>query len=228
MNNLEIKKFAQMIADDSKVLMINLLMDGGFHTVNELAKSAQIKPHTASYHLKRMLDENFLTMEKHGRFHYFKLTNQDFAQFFESIGAITPTKPARYLSQHLEMEKMIMARTCYDHLAGKLGVCITQYLLEKNYLNYSGEEVHVTTEGSYFFEKQGIDLLMLKKQKRQFCRMCLDWSERRHHIAGSLGHAIYDLFITKKWIIKSPKSRAVILTQQGLFEINNGWGLDLE
>lgn len=227
MTDSKVTAFAQIITEASKVAMINLLMDGEFHTVNELARSAKIKPHTASYHVKKMKELGILTMEKHGRFHYYQLTNQEFAQFFEAIGAVTVVAPVRYLSQREEAKKMVEGRTCYDHLAGQLGVSVTQYLLDQDYLGYSNGEATLTSEGEQFLVNEGINVADLRKKKRQFCRMCLDWSERKHHVAGSIGHALFHLFLQKQWIAKSEKSRAVLLTHKGLKEIKSKWGLDL-
>lgn len=227
MTDSQVTAFAQIIAETSKVAMINLLMDGEFHTVNELARSAKIKPHTASYHVKNMKELGLLTMEKHGRFHYYQLANQEFAQFFEAIGAVTEVVPVRYLSQREEAKKMIEGRTCYDHLAGQLGVSVTQYLLDKDYLSYVDQDVHLTIQGEKFLMSEGINVEELRKQKRQFCRMCLDWSERKHHIAGSVGHALFDLFLCNQWIVKSEKSRAVLLTNKGIEEMKQKWALDL-
>lgn len=223
----QVTAFAQMITEPSKVAMINLLMDGEFHTVNELARSAKIKPHTASYHVKRMKELGILIMEKHGRFHYYQLVNQEFAQFFEAIGAVTEVAPVRYLSQREEAKKMVEGRTCYDHLAGQLGVSVTQHFLDQGYLSYTKGKAELTSQGEQFLANEGIDVDELRKQKRQFCRMCLDWSERKHHVAGSVGRALFDLFLQKQWIIKSKKSRAIHLTDKGRAEIKAKWGLDL-
>lgn len=223
----QVTGFAQIITEPSKVAMVNLLMDGEFHTVNELARSAKIKPHTASYHVKRMKEMGILTMEKHGRFHYYQLANQEFAQFFEAIGAVAEVEPVRYLSQREEAKKIAAGRTCYDHLAGQLGVNVTQYLLDHDYLRYSNGKAELTSQGEQFLVNEGINVDELRKQKRQFCRLCLDWSERKHHVAGSVGQALFDLFLQKQWLIKSEKSRAVYLTDKGKAEIRIKWGLEL-
>lgn len=221
------KEFAKLVNNESKIAMIQLLMSKKFYTVNELARAAKIKPHTASYHLKKMQGLQLITMEKHGRFHYYQLIDQEFAAFFESISSIAPAPPVRYLSRKKEVQEITLGRTCYDHLAGKLGVHITNYLLENGYLVQNNKEAYVTEKGSQFFNEQGIDLDALKKQKRIFCSMCLDWSERTHHVSGSVGHALYQLFLNNQWIVKSKQNRSVTLTKKGVQEVKAAWGLDL-
>lgn len=223
MISLNTKEYAKIVADKSKVLMMNLLMSSEFYTVNELARAAKIKPHTASYHLKKMQALDLVTMEKHGRFHYYQLTNQEFASFFESIGAITPPPAVRYLSQKQEMTEITLGRTCYDHLAGKLGVALTDYLMDNQYMSYENSQVTITPLGQKFLEQQGLDLEELKRRKRNYCSMCLDWSERRHHVSGSLGHALYELFLKNHWITKSKKNRSVTLTAKGRKELKDLW-----
>ncbi|MGX2946554.1 ArsR/SmtB family transcription factor [Enterococcus alishanensis] len=228
MNSKNTKKYAQIIMEDSKIAMINLLMSGKFHTVNEIAKAAKIKPHTASYHLKNMLSLNIVMMEKHGRFHYYKLIDENFAAFYESVCGITAPEPENYLSKKIASEKMTQARTCYDHLAGKLGVSVTQFLIKKDYLNCSGKSAKLTEKGKIFLENQKIDLIKLSQQKRLFCHICLDWSERDYHISGAVGHAIYQLFLENGWIVKDKNTRAVILTDKGILELKEQWDLEVD
>lgn len=228
MDQSKTQKFANIINDESRVAMINLLMSNQFYTVTELAKVAKIKTHTASYHLKKMMELDLVIMEKHGRFHYYQLSNQEFAEFFEGIGAVAPTPKVRYLSQQIESQKLTQARTCYDHLAGNLGVVITEFLLEKEYVVRLEKGLLVTEAGEDFLEKNNINVSELKNKKRNFCGLCLDWSERKHHISGSVGNAIYELFLRNQWIIKSEKSRAVILTDKGKEEIKKDWGISFD
>ena len=228
MNSGKTKKYAQIVTEDSKIAMINLLMSGKFHTVNELANAAKIKSHTASYHLKNMLALEILSMEKHGRFHYYKLIDEEFAAFYESVCGIVPPEPIRYLSKKNESEKLTAARTCYDHLAGKLGVTITKYLVENGYLVCSSKSAKLTDDGIKFLEAKGIDLVSLEQKKRNFCSVCLDWSEREYHISGSVGHAIYQLFVNNEWILKDDYTRAVMITDKGFADLEKHWKLKLK
>ncbi|AWI03435.1 ArsR/SmtB family transcription factor [Clostridium drakei] len=213
--NPQISQLAEILADKSRSTILMVMMDGEFHTVNELAKTAGIKPHTASYHLAKLTELQWVAMEKHGRFHYYQIINKELAKMLESFLQMSPLKSPRSLNQSIENQMLYSGRICYDHLAGKIGVQLTNWLLKKNYIIKSESGWSLSIEGEKFFESNGVNIELLKKGKRCYCRMCLDWSERKHHVAGSVGKALMNMFFNNQWIERTGTSRAIKLTIKG-------------
>ncbi|HFE9851567.1 ArsR/SmtB family transcription factor [Enterococcus sp. DIV1420a] len=212
----DVSNFIKIIKDNSRQLMLDTLMDGRFHTVHELAKSANINHHTASYHLKKLYDLNWVVVEKHGRFRYYQLKNEEVAIIFEYLTNFSPAEPIHHLSKKISQEKLHYARTCYDHLAGFIGVQINNRLLEYGYLEKCNNKWIITELGQKFFnDTLDINTSKLEHEKRQFCRACLDWSERKHHLAGSIGKAMLESFIKKGFVVLEDGSRAVLITTKG-------------
>lgn len=206
---------ASLLSESSRATILASLMDGRFHTASELAYMAAIKPQTASFHLTKLVDGKLITVEKQGRHRYFQLANEEIAQFIESFLAISPFPEVRSLKQSSQMKLLQEARTCYDHLAGKLGVALTDSMLKKGYLEKVDKEFVVTASGEQFFIDFGIDLKELKKKRRSFSSVCLDWSERRHHLAGALGHGLLTRFLDLGWVTRVPSIRAIKITDVG-------------
>lgn len=213
---------ADILSDRSRMTIIDLLMDGKGHTVNELAKAALIGSQTTSYHLKKLMTLGWISMEKHGRFHYYFLSKHEVAELFEHWGNFSPIQKINHLSQKETYKKLYSGRTCYDHLAGKIGVQLTDWLLNKDYIIKDQETYDLSYAGEQFFiNKIGLNIRELRKEKRVFCRMCLDWSERRHHLAGTLGKAFANYLFSQNIIKKDKKNRAVKLTENGRLYLEN-------
>lgn len=223
----QVSQLAEILADKSRCTILMVMMDGEFHTVNELARAAGIKSHTASYHLAKLIELKWLAMEKHGRFHYYQIRNEELAQMLELWLQVSPLKPSRSLNQSIESQKLYFGRTCYDHLAGKIGVQITDWLLEKSYIVKTETGWDLSIEGENFFESNEVNIELLKKENRCYCRMCLDWSERKHHIAGSIGKALMNMFFKNQWIERTGDSRAIKLTDKGKEHLSEKWKIDI-
>ena len=213
--NPNMAEVASLLGETSRATMLASLMDGRYHTASELAYMANIKPQTASFHLAKLVEGNLLIVEKQGRHRYFQLANEDIAQFLETFLAISPPPEIRSLKQSSQMKFLQEARTCYDHLAGKLGVHLTESMVDSGYLQKEQNEYVVTSEGVAFFTQFGLDLKNLKRKRRSFCHACLDWSERRHHLAGALGHGLLIHFLELEWITRVPTIRAIKVTEKG-------------
>lgn len=202
-----------LIGEPARALMLAALMDGRARTATELAGEAAVTRQTASAHLAKLTEQGLLAMEKQGRHRYYRIRGADVASALETLmvlgdrqartGAAHPASPER------------QARTCYDHLAGRLGVALLDALCAKGYLEIRDSQVSLSRPGEALFTGLGIDPAALKRQRRSFARMCLDWSERRNHLAGSLGRALLDHFLDQDWIRRRPGSRAVTLTARG-------------
>lgn len=223
----DVSQMAEILADKSRCMILSTLLDNCFHTVTELARASGIKSHTASYHLKKLTELNWIRMEKHGRFHYYRLCNKEVADVLEQWLTLAPLKPGRSLSQSIENTKLFRARLCYDHVAGELGVMLTDWLIRCGYLVQTEENGwSLSPTGESFLEEQGTDIAALQGQKRTYCRLCLDWSERRHHVAGSVGDEIRRLLLEQRWVVKHTSNRSLVLTPEGRTGLQDRWGVD--
>ncbi len=228
MMNPNISKIASLLSDSTRSAILLSLMDGRIHPASELAFLAKVKPQTASFHLHKMLEANLINVEKHGRHRYYKLINSDVAKVIEQMLSISPNSPVTSFRESREKEAIHFARTCYDHLAGYLGVQITNSLLEQGFIKKVDLNFEVTPEGIEFFRDFGINLEEQKKKRRAFARCCLDWSERQHHLAGALGNALLLKMIERQWITRTPKIRAVKVTPTGKIELQKLFKFDYE
>ncbi|PFE01066.1 transcriptional regulator [Bacillus cereus] len=213
--NVNAAKIASLISDTSRATILIQLLDGRPHPATELAHAAKIKPQTASFHLQKLYEAEIIDVEKHGRHRYYKITNHTIAESLEKILYLAPPEQIQSLKQSKETREIQYARTCYDHLAGKLGVEITNSLLNNNILVKENLQFEVTKEGQLFFKEFGIDLDSLYRKRRAFSKCCLDWTERQHHIAGALGKAILERMLEQNWVTKAPKTRAIHVTHLG-------------
>ncbi len=202
------------------------LLDGRAYTATELATSANISLQSASGHLKKMTSMNILTVEKQGRHRYFKFANDQVAQVVESMASLIPLTSEYQKIKPPQLTNFTYARTCYDHLAGHLGIQITQALLKQQIIKTFEKEYVVTEYGKKWFQKLGIDIANIKRQKRSFAYQCLDWSERKHHIGGALGASLLEKMTSENWIRKRPHSREVILTSKGKSELKKKLNLE--
>ncbi|MCE0742177.1 ArsR/SmtB family transcription factor [Bacillus sp. G16] len=213
--NPNIAKISSLLSDPSRSSILLSLMDGRIHPAGELAYLANIKPQTASFHLNKLLEAKLISVEKHGRHRYYRLSNSEAASVIEQLLSIAPKEKVTSLKDSKEKSDLHFARTCYDHLAGYVGVQITNSLVEQGMLKKVDLNFEVTSEGSLFFSNFGINEEQQRNKRRAFARCCLDWSERQHHLAGALGNALLVRMLEEKWIVRMPKTRAVKITQSG-------------
>ncbi|TYS21963.1 winged helix-turn-helix transcriptional regulator [Bacillus subtilis] len=213
--NPNIAKISSLLLDPSRSSILLSLMDGRIHPAGELAYLANIKPQTASFHLNKLLEAKLISVEKHGRHRYYRLSNSEAASVIEQLLSIAPKEKVTSLKDSKEKSDLHFARTCYDHLAGYVGVQITNSLVEQGMLKKVDLNFEVTSEGSLFFSNFGINEEQQRNKRRAFARCCLDWSERQHHLAGALGNALLVRMLEEKWIVRMPKTRAIKITQSG-------------
>ena len=225
--NPNMAEIAALLGETSRATILASMMDGRFHTASELAYMAAIKPQTASFHLAKLVEGKLIKVEKQGRHRYFQLAGEDIAQFLESFLAISPPPEVRSLKQSSQIKLLQDARTCYDHLAGKLGVQLTESMLKAGYLTLEGKQFVLTDEGILFFTTFGIDLTALKRKRRSFSHACLDWSERRYHLAGALGCELLNQFFNFGWLLRVPSIRAIKVTEKGKIGFKEVFHLDL-
>lgn len=207
---------AFLIADAARAAMLMVLADGRALPAGELAYAAGVTPQTASSHLTKLLDGGLLAVEKQGRHRYYRLAGPQVALALESLASIGTPRTIRRRSRGRDAEKLRFARCCYDHLAGQVGVAITQALLARGFLSAEPDKrFAVTDQGAAWFEAFGLDLDATRPGRHGVARQCLDWTERQHHLAGPLGVALLDLLCTKGWLTRSRTSRSVQVTPAG-------------
>ncbi len=184
-----IAEVASLIGDVARANMLSALMGGQALTAGELAQQAGVTAQTTSGHLAKMLEAQLITVEKQGRHRYYRLASADVATALHALMAVAASGPARYRPLGPRDAALRLARTCYDHMAGRLAVAITDRLTADGSIRLADGAGVVSEEGRRFFCDLGIDLEPAAGTQRPLCRTCLDWSERRPHLAGRLGAA---------------------------------------
>ncbi len=208
----ELATIGRLIADPTRAEILCALMDGRAHTGGELARHAQVSASTASEHLSKLLDATLVCVEPQGRHRYFRLADQKTAELLELLGAVsTPLTPDHSSSTR----QLAHARSCYDHLAGQVAAEMYGHLISTSKLAVEDGAATLTAPGRLFFEGLGINVDAALKAKRPTVRPCLDWTERRHHLAGSLGAALFDMMLAEKWIKRGQRPRSIQFTTKG-------------
>lgn len=218
---------AALIGEPSRVAILMNLLSGKALPASELARSARITPQTASFHLAKLVEGGLLTSETYGRHKYYRLASAEVAHALEALQTIASPKPVRSLRESDQLKALQYCRTCYDHLAGTVGVALTDRLLALSYMEESGKDFVLSTEGKKRLHEFGVHVEGKPKNRRHFARQCLDWSERRHHLAGSLGASLTERLFELKWIERLPGGRAVRLTDAGRDGLFAEFGLQL-
>ncbi len=230
---------AALVGDPARANMLASLMDGRALTAKELAHAAGITPQTASSHLARLTDGGLLAVEKQGRHRYHRLASASVAHMLESIMSVAADrgktdgprlKAIRVGPRDKELRRI---RTCYDHLAGQLAVQLADTMVERGHIDLSPDGGAVTESGLEFLRTLGVDLEKDHTRTRvgsglTFCRPCLDWSERRPHIAGAVGAAICQTCFSRGWLRKRDGTRAVAMTQAGQLAFRKAFDLAID
>jgi DNA-binding transcriptional ArsR family regulator len=211
----DIALIGSLIGDPARANMLTALMGGQALTPTELAAHAGITLQTASSHLAKLEAGGLLTQRKQGRHRYYALSEDEVGLMLESLMGFAAS---RGLTRHRPGPKdpaLRKARVCYNHLAGDYGVRLLDSLVAAQQIEMMGDDLALTDAGRVRVEALGIDYAMLQKSRRPICRTCLDWSERRSHLAGSLGEALLTLFIDRGWARREKDSRAVRFSDKG-------------
>src|SRR5437879_7106589 len=185
-----IAEVAALVGDPARATMVSALLDGRALTASELATAARITPQTASTHLGKLTEAGLLSVVRNWRHLYFRLASPTVADMIDGIVAVTLQKRPRYRPLSRQARALSAARICYDHLAGRLSVDLTDAFVAREYVVLDDEAAEITTVGSRFFTRFGIELPSPRSTRRDGSRLCLDWTERRPHIAGALGAAM--------------------------------------
>jgi DNA-binding transcriptional ArsR family regulator len=208
-------KVAALIGDPVRSKILFALLDGRELTASELAFRGDASPQAASAHLAKLVEGGLLCARNAGRQRLFRIASAEIAHAIEVLASIAPVAPVTSLNQHSAMQRLRKARSCYDHLAGRLGVAVAEALAERRIISANSDAFTVTRNGERFFSDLGLNMDAARASRRNFARACMDWTERRHHVAGALGAALLDAFIEHEWVLRNPRDRSLEITRKG-------------
>ncbi len=214
----DIAMVAALVGDPARSNMLTALMTGRALTASELAHQAGVTPQTASSHLSKLEAGGLIEQEKQGRHRYYRLSDPDVASVLEGLEGLAARAGHMRVRTGPKDPALRHARVCYDHLAGDLGVQMLDSMKKQRLLRQRKDDIELTTEGERFLtDTLQISTEALSHPRRPLCRACLDWSERRHHLAGTLGAALLNRFTELKWAARdaAPGSRVVNFTRNG-------------
>jgi DNA-binding transcriptional ArsR family regulator len=224
-----ISRIAAAIAEPARTRMLYSLLDGHARTSTELAALADVTPSTASVHLQRLKTQRLVTVFAQGKHRYYSLEGDNVAAALEALNVLAGGSCDAFVPN--TPNRLRAARTCYDHIAGTLGVSLHDRFQAMGWLSAprgSNHAYDVTREGATALGALGIDVEAIRKLRRRFAGACLDWSERKPHIGGALGAALLTVALKKKWVRQDLDSRALDITSLGRREMLGRFGLHLE
>jgi DNA-binding transcriptional ArsR family regulator len=222
---------AMLVGDPARATMLAALMDGRALTARELADAAGITPQTASGHLARLTEAGLLVVARQGRHRYHRVASAEVARMIEAIMAVAASRDAaatpRHVSTGPRTEALRRVRTCYDHLAGQIAVGMADQMVRRGLIDLAPDGGALTASGEHFLRDLGVAIdEPPDRQGRVFCRPCLDWSERRYHIAGRLGAALCRCCLGRGWMRRLDGSRALTVTLAGQRVLHDAFGLN--
>ncbi|HEX8164232.1 MAG TPA: winged helix-turn-helix domain-containing protein [Beijerinckiaceae bacterium] len=224
-SDMDLAWIASVVGDPARVRILLALMDGRARTAKELAFLARIAPPTASGHLAKLLDGRLVAVEPQGRHRYYRLASPLVGQMVETLSIVAAeTQPADPRLRRVD-ERLATARTCYDHLAGRLGVAVADALQANGHVAFGDGSGEVTASGRDFFARLGV-LLDDRGGGRVFCKPCLDWTERRHHLAGAVGAAFCSHCLSAGWVRRQRDGRALYVSPEGRAAFAELLGID--
>ncbi len=232
--DIDVSTAARMFADRSRSRVVQALMDGRALPASRLAEEAGVSAPTISSHLSQLLEAGFVTVEQSGRHRYYALAGPEVAGAFEALGRLSRHEPVTSLREGTRAQRLRSARTCYDHLAGRYGVAVTQHLLDHDALvrddataglcrrtddklsaPINSHPYGLGPRAGEVLDAWGVDLAAVEDERRDTLRFCMDWTEQRHHLAGALGAAVLSAFRHRGWVAEGRRSRELTVTEAG-------------
>lgn len=211
----EIGYITSVIGDPVRTKILWTLLDGRAYTATELSMCTDTSPQNISMHLGKLVQADLLAVESQGRHKYYRFSRPEVAYAIEAIGNLIPDEKHKIITGNSNNAAIKHCRTCYDHLAGKVGVLLTEQLIQQKFIELQGLAYLVTKKGDSFFSEFNIDIEELKKSRRIFAKPCLDWTERKPHLAGALGAAFLEKMLLSDYLRKTKDSRAITVTVKG-------------
>jgi DNA-binding transcriptional ArsR family regulator len=221
----QFKQIATLIGDPTRAVVMWTLLDGKAFTASELAVAADTTPQNMSMHLSKLLQADLLCVESQGRHRYYKFARPDVAYAIEAMANLIPGIDNKKQPLPGDNTAIRHCRTCYDHLAGKTGVAITDSLLKQKIIHESNNNFSLGPKGERWFNSIGIRTQNLQTGRRPLLRRCLDWSERRHHMAGTLGALLLNKMLEDDWLRRTRNSRVIVITAKGEKMIQKHFGI---
>ena len=221
-----IAELGGLLADPSRVEILTYLLDGSRHSAGTLAAAAGLSPQAASAHLTKLTRGGLLRMTRSGRTRLFELSRPEIGYMLEALGATTHAKPQGG-DRHGSADAIRLARSCYDHLAGRLAILLTRAWVERGVLRGPGTMLELTPVGEQWFAARGIDTFVLRCQRRAFLRGCIDWTERQPHVGGALGAAWLQHCLAEQWVAPIKATRAVRVSDSGRKAFRQLLGFDI-
>lgn len=216
MDDVDVAAVARLIGDERRATMLAALMDGRALTAGELARIAGIGAPAASAHLARLLEGGIVEMAAQGRHRYYRIASPDVANALEALALVADAKPVRTLRASAAARALRPARLCYDHLAGVLGVRIHDHLHATGGVTLAADGLALTELGRDWFERAGVDISTMPRTRRALLRPCLDWTERRSHLAGALPALLVTALIQQGWLRRrGPGERGLTMSEAG-------------
>ena len=214
--DVDVAAVAALMGDRARCAMLHALLDGSERPSGELARAAGVSAPTASGHLHRLVDAGLLRVRASGRHRYYALSGPPVAAALEALALLAPPVPVRSLRQSRTASALAEARTCYDHLAGRAGVTLRSALLAAGALEPDGGRDHrLTDPGRALLDDLALDSDRIQSSRRILARDCLDWTERRPHLAGALPAALLDRFLELGWLVRRRSDRGLLVTAVG-------------
>lgn len=224
----DVPSVAALFADRTRAAALGLLVGGRAHTAGELARAAGVPASTMAGHLSRLLEAGAVAVEAQGRHRYYRLADPRLAAVFEALAAAAPESRPRSLPGWRHSRDLRHARTCYDHLAGRVAVALTGALTDRGELTRDGDAFTLSGAGADRLTAAGVDVAGARRQRRRFAYPCLDWSERTAHLGGALGAGLLTAAVGAGWLQPRPGSRAVRLTDPGRTALAEHFGVSLD
>jgi DNA-binding transcriptional ArsR family regulator len=224
--DVSLSGIAAAIAEPARVRMLCCLMDGHARTSTELAAVAEVSASTASVHLARLKEQRLVDVLAQGKHRYYSLGGANVASALEALMVVAGGSRERFVPN--TPSRLRAARTCYDHMAGAIAVSLHDRFRERGWLKDASDDgaYDLTANGAKAIQSLGIDVDSVRALRRRFACSCLDWSERRPHLAGALGAALLNLALKRKWVVRDLDSRALSVTRIGVREMSNRFGLE--
>lgn len=215
----DIASLSALIGDPARSRLLTALVDGRALTATELANTIGVTKQTTSAHLAKLLHAHLIAVENQGRHRYFRLAGREVAGLLEHLMSVASRTGLPAVRTGPTSSAMRAARVCYDHLAGDFAVKIFESMEHRQSFEHAEGGMRLSRCGVALFEDIGIDVAALAQQRRAQCRTCLDWSERRQHLAGAAGAALFSRFIELGWARRTRNSRVVIFSALGHLEL---------